>query len=175
MRGPSSIWTEERVAQLKQLWAAGKSCQQIADEFGAGITRNSIIGKSHRLGLSSRGGSEDHPKVRQERAEKKRARRAKHRAKMHLAKMPALPVAVTDLPQAKCADQDTPTHQRCTILTVRDGLCRFPVGDPRDPNFFLCGAPTNRRGSRPYCPHHAEIALSQREPAPGIERLSRIV
>jgi len=46
-------WTEERVEILKKMWTEGKSASQIAKELG-GVTRNAVIGKVHRLGLSNR-------------------------------------------------------------------------------------------------------------------------
>jgi len=46
-------WTEERVEILKKMWAEGQSASQIAKELG-GVTRNAVIGKVHRLGLSNR-------------------------------------------------------------------------------------------------------------------------
>ena len=46
-------WTEERVEMLKQLWTDGLSASQIARKMG-GVTRNAVIGKVHRLGLSGR-------------------------------------------------------------------------------------------------------------------------
>src|ERR1700742_3151032 len=46
-------WTEERVATLKKLWLEGLSASQIAKQLG-GVTRNAVIGKVHRLGLSGR-------------------------------------------------------------------------------------------------------------------------
>src|SRR5438067_964924 len=46
-------WTDERVEHLKKLWSDGLSASQIAAELG-GITRNAVIGKVHRLGLSGR-------------------------------------------------------------------------------------------------------------------------
>lgn len=46
-------WTEERVALLTRLWNEGHTASQIADQFGD-ITRNAVIGKVHRLGLSGR-------------------------------------------------------------------------------------------------------------------------
>jgi GcrA cell cycle regulator len=46
-------WTDERVQQLKDLWAQGMSASEIADVLGD-ITRNAVIGKAHRLGLSGR-------------------------------------------------------------------------------------------------------------------------
>jgi GcrA cell cycle regulator len=48
-------WTDERVETLKSMWAEGKSASQIAKELG-GVTRNAVIGKVHRLGLSNRAG-----------------------------------------------------------------------------------------------------------------------
>ena len=48
-------WTDERVETLKKMWAEGQSASQIAKELGA-VTRNAVIGKVHRLGLSNRAG-----------------------------------------------------------------------------------------------------------------------
>jgi GcrA cell cycle regulator len=56
-------WTDERVETLKKMWAEGQSASQIAKELG-GVTRNAVIGKVHRLGLSNRvggGAGEDEP------------------------------------------------------------------------------------------------------------------
>ena len=47
------VWTDHRVDELKKLWNEGKTASQIADELGD-VTRNAVIGKAHRLGLSSR-------------------------------------------------------------------------------------------------------------------------
>lgn len=46
-------WTDERVETLKKMWTEGQSASQIAKELG-GVTRNAVIGKVHRLGLSNR-------------------------------------------------------------------------------------------------------------------------
>lgn len=51
-------WTDERVETLKRMWAEGQSASQIAKELG-GVTRNAVIGKVHRLGLSNRAEGED--------------------------------------------------------------------------------------------------------------------
>jgi GcrA cell cycle regulator len=48
-------WTDERVELLKKMWTEGQSASQIAKELG-GVTRNAVIGKVHRLGLSNRAG-----------------------------------------------------------------------------------------------------------------------
>ncbi|MGG7565294.1 GcrA family cell cycle regulator [Rhodovulum sp. DZ06] len=49
-------WTDERVEALKAMWNEGKSASQIAKALG-GVTRNAVIGKVHRLGLSNRTGA----------------------------------------------------------------------------------------------------------------------
>ncbi len=49
-------WTEERVELLKRMWSEGQSASAIAKELG-GVTRNAVIGKVHRLGLSNRAGT----------------------------------------------------------------------------------------------------------------------
>lgn len=53
MSDPGNTWTDERVEQLRKLWSEGLSASQIATEIG-GVTRNAVIGKVHRLGLSGR-------------------------------------------------------------------------------------------------------------------------
>lgn len=53
-------WTDERVETLRTMWSEGKSASQIAKELG-GVTRNAVIGKVHRLGLSNRVGGPDRP------------------------------------------------------------------------------------------------------------------
>ena len=63
-------WTDERVELLKKLWSDGLSASQIAAELG-GITRNAVIGKVHRLGLSGRAKSAS---SRRRRASARRAR-----------------------------------------------------------------------------------------------------
>src|SRR6201998_2311518 len=63
MNGP-----DERGELLKKLWGEGLSASQIAAELG-GITRNAVIGKVHRLGLSGRPKSPapSHPRPRKAR------------------------------------------------------------------------------------------------------------
>jgi GcrA cell cycle regulator len=53
-------WTDERVETLKRMWAEGQSASQIAKELG-GVTRNAVIGKVHRLGLSNRNDDSETP------------------------------------------------------------------------------------------------------------------
>jgi GcrA cell cycle regulator len=55
-------WTDERVETLKRMWTEGQSASQIAKELG-GVTRNAVIGKVHRLGLSNREGPSEEAEV----------------------------------------------------------------------------------------------------------------
>lgn len=50
----STTWTPARIGILQELWGSGLSAKEIAARLGSGITRNAVIGKAHRLGLSSR-------------------------------------------------------------------------------------------------------------------------
>lgn len=54
-------WTDERVELLTKMWNEGHSASTIAKELG-GVTRNAVIGKVHRLGLSNRNSPEPEQK-----------------------------------------------------------------------------------------------------------------
>ena len=51
-------WNEEKVNKLKELWGKGSTASQIAEIIG-GISRNAVIGKANRLGLSKKLSSEE--------------------------------------------------------------------------------------------------------------------
>jgi GcrA cell cycle regulator len=46
-----SIWTDERIEQLKRLFDAKLSASEMAAEIGCGLTRSAILGKCYRLRL----------------------------------------------------------------------------------------------------------------------------
>jgi GcrA cell cycle regulator len=54
MSEQNNTWTPARIGMLQELWGSGLSAKEIAARLGSGITRNAVIGKAHRLGLSSR-------------------------------------------------------------------------------------------------------------------------
>src|SRR6516164_9885922 len=68
-------WNDERVELLKKLWSDGLSASQIAGRLG-GVTRNAVIGKVHRLGLSGRATSSRSSSPRPRRAHVPRQNRA---------------------------------------------------------------------------------------------------
>ena len=88
-------WTEERVETLKKMWGEGQSASQIAKELG-GVTRNAVIGKVHRLGLSNRTGGAAPAKTAKDKpakAEAKPAPKAPRAAKPAAAAAAAAPAA----------------------------------------------------------------------------------
>jgi GcrA cell cycle regulator len=152
-------WTDERVEQLKRLWAEGLSASQIAGELG-GITRNAVIGKVHRLGLSGRAKAPSSAAPRQRKARPPshvlRMARPAMRGNTALAHH-ALQVYELDVePEQAPVENVVPIGQRCSLLELSDAKCRWPIGDPGSSEFYFCGGkPT---GELPYCAYHARIA-----------------
>ena len=128
-------WTDERVELLKKLWSDGLSASQIAAELG-GITRNAVIGKVHRLGLSGRAKSTSTgvPRPRKARAPSHMMRigRASIRGNTALAHAYEIEEAEPEL-----IDNVIPIGQRRTILELNEQTCRWPVGDPGSTDFFF--------------------------------------
>ncbi|WGD29994.1 GcrA family cell cycle regulator [Ancylobacter sp. WKF20] len=151
-------WTDERVELLKKLWSEGLSASQIAAELG-GVTRNAVIGKVHRLGLSGRAKAVAAPAARPRKPRPTTsAPAARPMVQGNTALAPVLhpviepePVEMPD-PVANVV----PMADRCTILNLTEFTCRWPVGDPGKADFFYCGSRT--KTGLPYCAYHARIA-----------------
>jgi GcrA cell cycle regulator len=155
-RPDMQTWTDERVELLKKLWADGLSASQIAGELG-GITRNAVIGKVHRLGLSGRAKapSSSMPRQRKPRAPSMfRAPRPMMRGNTALAHMPAYDYDPE--PEPELIENIIPIGQRCTLLELDAEKCHWPIGDPGQPDFFFCGGKTG--SGTPYCGYHARVA-----------------
>jgi GcrA cell cycle regulator len=148
-------WTDERVETLKKLWADGHSASQIAAELG-GITRNAVIGKVHRLGLSGRAKSPSSaaPRPRKPRAGSQmlRVSRSSMRGNTALAHAYELDIE----PEPQLIDNVIPLGQRRSLLELTEDTCRWPIGDPGAADFFFCGGPTIT--SLPYCAYHSRVA-----------------
>ena len=148
-------WTDERVELLKKLWSDGLSASQIAAELG-GITRNAVIGKVHRLGLSGRAksSSSSSPRPRKARSSSHMLRigRASIRGNTALAHAYDLDLE----PEPELVDNVIPLGQRRTILELTEETCRWPIGDPGGADFFFCGGQTVT--GLPYCGYHSRVA-----------------
>lgn len=61
MSDTGNVWTDERLEELKKLWAQGLSISQIGEALG--VSRNAIAGKAHRMGLPKRPSPISKPKA----------------------------------------------------------------------------------------------------------------
>jgi GcrA cell cycle regulator len=156
-----ATWTDERVEILKKLWADGLSASQIATELG-NVTRNAVIGKVHRLGLSGRAKDKAAPSASQRPRKAARAPSApaafapQNRNNVVMAPIPRPPVAVEEPETMAEDDVAIPMSERVTIMDLRESMCRWPMGDPTKPEFRFCGARSVT--GLPYCAHHARVA-----------------
>lgn len=159
-------WTDERVELLKRLWGEGLSASQIAARLG-GVTRNAVIGKVHRLGLSGR--TKPQPQAAQnarravggDTAPRSSTRPSAHgnlALKFQAAPKAAPPPAAqpTPAPLALVAEEADEGDSRATILTLTEQTCKWPVGDPNSADFYFCGK--RSEAGVPYCQHHTRIA-----------------
>jgi GcrA cell cycle regulator len=150
-------WNDERVELLKKLWTDGLSASQIASELG-GITRNAVIGKVHRLGLSGRAktpaASVPRPRKPRTASPMMRVSRPAMRGNTALAPVHGYEFEVEAEPQI--VENIVPIGQRCTLLELNEVKCRWPVGDPGSTEFFFCGGKT--ADGLPYCGYHSRLA-----------------
>jgi GcrA cell cycle regulator len=148
-------WTDDRVEQLKKLWEAGLSASQIAAELG-NVTRNAVIGKVHRLGLSGRAKSPSStvPRPRKVRPAQHIMRVSRPVSRGNTALAHAFEVELEADPIA--IDNVVPMSQRLSLLELSEATCHWPVGDPSSPEFFFCGG--KALNGLPYCAHHSRIA-----------------
>jgi GcrA cell cycle regulator len=175
-------WTEERVELLKKMWSEGQSASQIAKELG-GVTRNAVIGKVHRLGLSNRTGgagsspakAEAKPKAvpkpepkaapRQQAAPK--AEPAPEVKAVSPARRQIIP-AGQPLPPQPSANEISPEAlakvneiekkaKKISLMELTERTCKWPVGDPATEDFWFCGLPVQQ--GKPYCEAHVGVAF----------------
>ncbi|NOD77046.1 MULTISPECIES: GcrA family cell cycle regulator [unclassified Ruegeria] len=178
-------WTDERVELLKKMWGEGQSASQIAKELG-GVTRNAVIGKVHRLGLSNRAAgaspAKSEPKEKPAPAPKAEAK-PKPAPKTEPARpapapaaeaKPAVPArrqiipAGQPLPPQPSANEISPEAlakvnevekkaKKLTLMELTEKTCKWPVGDPATEDFWFCGLPVE--AGKPYCEAHVGVAF----------------
>ena len=158
-------WTEERIELLKKRWAEGLSASQIAAELG-GVTRNAVIGKVHRLGLSGRAKTAPSPtsRMRSKPASQPRRPAASPSPQPSFVTRGNLALAVAPAARPTAAPRVVPIEvvetslvcERVTIMELRENMCRWPLGDPSQPEFRFCGGRSTPGAA--YCAHHSQIA-----------------
>lgn len=140
----ASGWSDDRVTILSKLWVDGLSASQIARQLG-GVTRNAVIGKVHRLGLSGR----DAPSAPRAIAPRPTRPRPPRRA------APFRPAKAVrpDMTVAPAAPEGPGLVDNLVHLAAH--ACKWPIGDPKSPGFSFCG----RRADGRYCAAHAARAV----------------
>jgi GcrA cell cycle regulator len=161
----NSPWTDERMEKLVDLHSRQWSCAQIAAELGNGITRNSVIGKLHRMGVS--GGSASmsrHDRMMRQRASEDRkseARKLKRRMMREQGISVVRPRSPRPRPKLEplliCVDV---APRGISFADLEDGDCRYPDGEGADMTF--CGHPSV--AGRSYCGPHAWLTLNKAGP-----------
>ena len=178
-------WTDDRVEILKKMWGEGQSASQIAKELG-GVTRNAVIGKVHRLGLSNRTTTgaaaapvAAAPVAPKAEAKPKPAPKPEPKEKVEeVAETPApkpnLPArakiipAGQPLPPQPSANEISPEalakvseiekkSKKIGLMDLTERTCKWPVGDPATDDFWFCGLPVQQ--GKPYCEAHVGVAF----------------
>ncbi|MDA7811631.1 hypothetical protein N8968_04630 [Candidatus Pelagibacter sp.] len=131
-------WNEEKVEKLKELWGKGSTASQIAEIIG-GISRNAVIGKAHRLNLSSKiktrnaSSSQNFDNGSEENSSKqKRGRKSKF--------------------QSLIIEKDFEPENPKKLEELDESSCKWPVGHPEEESFYFCGRSSLKDFS--YCKLH---------------------
>jgi len=151
-------WNDERVELLKKLWGEGLSASQIATRLG-GVTRNAVIGKVHRLGLSGRATTSRMKSHRPRARAAATAKRVVAKSRFATIGNPALRALYQPeaLPLPVVEELVIPLAERKSIQTLVECSCRWPIGDPQHADFHFCGK--GKVPGLPYCEFHARRAF----------------
>ena len=161
-------WTEAKVKKLEELWGKGSTASQIAEIIG-GMSRNAVIGKAHRLNLSSKvnnniSGKNLNSKKNNQEFQKtsKKGRRNKFRSLL--------------------IEKNFEPARNLTLEKLTEETCKYMEHDmhPNDPNATFCGRKTisNSKQKFSYCPLHLMIIFQPKskkeEPATNAQNLKTI-
>ena len=131
-------WTDEKVEFLKKNWGSC-TARELAEKMGAGFTRNSIIGKASRLGLSAKiktrtatSNQNFDNSIENKNVTSKRGRRNKFKS----------------LIIEKNFEPENPKQ----LEELDESVCKWPVGHPDEKNFYFCGRSSLKDFS--YCKLH---------------------
>ena len=140
-------WTEERVELLKDRFAAGLSCREIAIDIG--VSRNAVIGKLSRLHLAREKTREARRPPRNDDAAAKRSRSVPRTQYQLLRKLYAEAPPATE-------DGLIDNENRCSLLELSAEKCRWPINTPGQEDFCFCG--NQPLEALPYCAGHTRLA-----------------
>lgn len=156
--GTASPWSDERVEILKTMWTAGKSASEIAGALNCGITRNAVIGKVNRLGMSGRDPSVATTNYQRAMA-KARANRAASYRKPRAPKPPRPPKRRMYAAPAGPPTPPPNLKNAKTIMLRGYNECAWPIYETVEDGHLFCCAPT--AGSSSYCAHHKTMGTGK--------------
>ena len=141
MSAIAPTWTTDRLELLKSHFDAGRSCREIAAQIG--VSRNAVIGKLSRLGLT-RGEPHAEPRPKKERGAKSSPRLQYQMLRTVYADgAPVNAAAIV-------------SEHRCSLFELSKQRCRWPISTPGAEDFCFCGN-TPLEGA-PYCAGHTRLA-----------------
>lgn len=155
-------WTDEMVEDLKKMWKEGLTTGEIGKRLN--VSKNSIVGKVHRLGLSGRPSpikkKEDENETSAPQSIKKdpaltaapKAVKEKEASKP----APAKEASASTSPATPLKDSRRSGGSCVSVTDLDNHTCRWPLGDPKDENFHFCGKKV--RVGQTYCEEHSAIA-----------------
>jgi GcrA cell cycle regulator len=165
-----SLWTNEHIKLLDRLWNQdGFTASRCAYLLGPEFTRNSVIGKVHRLGFPKRGKPRpsragvpwsDAAKARAQKRMAERQARASKKVNPTVARIKAPPVdKFKPDPEALAvgAWNALPDTTPIGMMDLTATTCRWPIGD--GPPFLFCGCAVAEGSS--YCPTHKHIGTGK--------------
>ena len=146
-------WTNEMVDRLSELWLSGLTTNEIAKELG--MSKNSVVGKVHRLNLISRPSP-----IKKKEEEEKLIIPSKPTNKKEIFNKQVkedFPFEEFDKEPIKPLPEKKVHSNGCIKLSeLNSHTCRWPIGDPKDDNFCFCGKKV--RAGQTYCDEHSAIA-----------------
>lgn len=159
------FWTEETETKLRQLWSEGVSATLIAEQFGGGATRSSVLSKVNRLKLPKRITVTSKSGNSRKKTGKPKESKSKPMSKTKKANnnVVRLETSSTRTPRSlprtiiPIENVVVPLSRKLSLNDLSETTCRWPNGDPLRENFSFCGNVAAEKSS--YCGYHAKIAF----------------
>ena len=137
-------WTEEKVEKLKELWGKGSTASQIAVILG-GVSRNAVIGKAHRLNLSTKIIKRSKTNyIKQKSFDDKSLQRKCRKSKF----------------RSLLLDKNFEPAKNLSLEELTEKTCKYMEGHPNEASSSFCGRKTVEKFS--YCPLHLIVVFQPR-------------